>query len=71
MTINIRDASERKTRILEHLKPETWLGYNASGDLVKIRKKFEGKWYEREIDDPDITDKTVVKWVKYKGYVRV
>ena len=45
---------------------ETHLGYNASGDLIKMRKYTgRGGKYERDIFDEDITDRTISKWVKY------
>ena len=49
--------------------PETWLGYNADGDLVKVRKyTIEGDIFVRVIEDPDVIDKTVSRWVKYRKW---
>jgi len=55
----------------KRLSPEVRLGYNASGDLVEIRKVINGVTYKREVDDPDVTDKTVSKWVTYGAWKEV
>jgi len=47
---------------------EVRLGYNADGELVEIRKIVGDTTYSRQIEDPDINDTTVDKWVKYKGW---
>lgn len=57
----------RKTRMPD----ETLLGYNAVNNLIRIRKDINGKTYERVIDDPNVTDKVVSRWVKYIGWVEV
>lgn len=43
---------------------EVWLGYNADDELVKIRKKIDGRWYERTVQFAGVTDLTPVKWDK-------
>ena len=43
----------------------TSLGYNAADDLVSIKKIIDGVTYLREIDDPNVVDKTVDRWVEY------
>ena len=49
--------------------PETWLGYNADDDLVKMKKyTIEGGIFIRVIEDPDVTDKVVSRWVKYRKW---
>ncbi|MCD6163469.1 MAG: hypothetical protein J7K40_13795 [candidate division Zixibacteria bacterium] len=50
---------------------ECHLGYNVAGDLVRIRRKSAGEWYERLIDDPDVADKVVAKWVEYNAWEKM
>lgn len=47
------------------LKPKTELGYNASDDLIQIKKTVDGTEYLRIITDPDVTDQKVDRWVNY------
>ena len=47
----------------------TSLGYNAADDLVSIKKIIDGVTYLREIDDPDVLDTTVDRWVEYGEWV--
>ena len=49
----------------QRLTPATQLGYNAADDLVSIKKIISGMEYRRDIDDPDVADKTVDRWVEY------
>ena len=49
----------------QKLGPKVLLGYNAGGDLLRIRKEVGGVTYERIITDPDVVDTTVDKWVEY------
>ena len=51
--------------------PEVHLGYNAADDLVEIRKVIDDVPMKRGIDDPDVTDTTVDKWVQYKEWKEV
>lgn len=53
------------------LTPQIKLGYNASGDLIKIRKVINNKTYERTITDPDISDNVVDRWVTYGEYSEI
>jgi hypothetical protein len=49
--------------------PETHLGYNTDGDLVKMKKyTIKGGIFIRVIEDPDVTDKVVTRWVKYRKW---
>lgn len=52
----------------QKLTPEVHLGHNAGGDLVEMRKFIGGVTYTRLIDDPDVADKTVSKWVEYGAW---
>lgn len=73
-------TSEREEKYLEQVidkisdlkssgifKPTVWLGYNANGDLVLIRKYYNGKWYRRSVVLPGVTDFNVAYWEKYGG----
>jgi len=52
--------------------PETRIGYNAAGDIIKIKKfTSAGEMFERVIEDPDVSDRTVDKWVVYKKWQKV
>lgn len=43
--------------------PEVQLGYNAAGDLIKLRKKTaSGAIFEREILKKTVSDYEIVKW---------
>ena len=53
------------------LSNEVWLGYNVDGDLLEIMKNIGGIWFKRIIDDPDISDNIVSRWVKYLEYETV
>ena len=53
------------------LSPEVHLGYNAGDDLVKIRKFINGKTFDRDVDDPDIADKVVDRWIEYSEWSEV
>lgn len=53
------------------LTPQVKLGYNASDDLIKIRKVINNKTYERTVTDPDISDNVVDRWVTYGEYTEV
>ena len=49
--------------------PETHLGYNVDDELVEIKKySVAGGIFIRYIEDPDVTDKTVARWVKYRKW---
>jgi len=61
----------KEIKKLEHLRPETWIGLNAEGRIVKIRKYVQGEWWEREIDDPDVVNKNVVKWIKLSSWKKI
>ena len=50
------------------LSPAAYLGYNAADELVSIKKNINGTVYRRDIDDPDIADKVVTKWVEYGAW---
>lgn len=52
----------------QKLTPTVRLGYNTAGDLVEVRKTIDGVTHARLIDDPDVADKTVVKWVEYGAW---
>lgn len=47
------------------LSPPSSLGYNAADDLVAMRKVIDGVTINRSIDDPDVADKVVTKWVEF------
>jgi len=47
------------------LSPKTEIGFNAAGDLIKIKKTFLGISWLRVITDPDVADNAVNKWVEY------
>lgn len=51
--------------------PEVHLGYNADDDLVEIKKVIDGVTMTRSIDDPDVTDTDVDRWVRYKEWNEV
>lgn len=60
----------------QKLTPQLKLGYNAGGDLVEIRKfvvQDDGSTneYTRLIDDPDVADVVVDKWVTYGTWTEV
>jgi len=50
---------------------EVWLGYNADGDLVEIKKKVDGKWYSRPVRLDGVTDFEVATWDKFEGWSEV
>lgn len=52
----------------QKLKPKTSLGYNAAGDMVEIQKVIDGATHTRLIDDPDVADKTAIKWIEYGAW---
>lgn len=47
---------------------EVWLGYNANGDFVEIRRNVSGKWYKRAVKLAGVTDVVVVTWDKFEGW---
>lgn len=52
--------------------PETWIGYNATDDVVKIKKfTTAGDMFERAIEDPDVADNVVAKWLKIRKWQKV
>lgn len=51
--------------LLDILRPRVDLGYNAAGDLIRIKKHLLGITYERIITDPDIVDNVIDRWVEY------
>lgn len=50
------------------LSSYTGLGYNAADDLVAIKKVIDGVTYQRDIIDPDVADRTVVREVEYSEW---
>lgn len=50
---------------------EVWLGYNANGDLVEIRKQIDGTWYTRPVRLDGVTDFVVATWDKFEGWTEV
>lgn len=49
--------------------PEKRLGYNAAGDLVRIRMyTAKGAKFERLVSDPDVADVEVTREVTYSKY---
>lgn len=50
---------------------EVWLGYNANGDLVEIRKNVDGKWFKRAVKLAGVTDFTVATWDKFESWSEV
>lgn len=61
----------QKIRQLIARSPEIWLGYNADGDLVEIRKNVDGKWFKRSVKLVGVTDFTVDTWDKFEGWEEV
>ena len=65
--------SEKPDGVPEH-HPENWLspkvelGYNGADDMVTIRKSVDGVTRTRLVDDPDVTDKVVAKWIEYGAW---
>jgi len=60
-----------KGRVREFIihSPEVHLGYNASNQIVKIRKlTSDGEKFERQITDSNITDYDVDRWVIYSAW---
>lgn len=61
----------------QKLTPCLKLGYNATGDLVELRKiivQEDGSTtieYRRLIDDPDVAVVAVTKWVTYGTWAEV
>lgn len=60
----------------QKLTPQLKLGYNAADDLVELRKfvvQDDGstKEYNRLIDNPDVADVVVTKWVTYGTWTEV
>ncbi len=60
----------------QKLTPCVKLGYNAGDDLVEIRKiiaQDDGttKEYKRLIDDPNVADVIVTRWVTYDTWTEV
>jgi len=47
---------------------EVWLGYNADGDLVELRKKVDDKWFKRTVKLEGVTDFEVASWDKFEGW---
>lgn len=58
----------QKIRQLIARSPEVWLGYNADGDLVEIRKNVNGKWFKRAVKLAGVTDFEVATWDKLEGW---
>ena len=54
--------------VFKTLSPKTELGYNAAGDLIRIKKTFLGITWKRVITDPDVVDNVVNKWVEYSDW---
>lgn len=52
----------------QKLGPKVLLGYNANEDIVALRKVISGITYNRLIDDPDVADKSVVKWTEFSTW---
>lgn len=52
----------------QKLTPKTTLGYNASDELIQVKKLVDGTTYTRDITDPDITDYVVDREVIYGEY---
>ncbi|NIO74981.1 MAG: hypothetical protein GTN69_03625 [Armatimonadetes bacterium] len=50
---------------------EVWLGYNADGDLVEIRKNVAGTWFKRVVKLAGVTDFEVATWDKFEGWAPV
>jgi len=50
------------------LTPETHLGYNLADDLVSMKKVIDGVTYQRDITDPDVADRRVVREVEYSEW---
>jgi len=50
------------------LSPCTALGYNATDDLVEIRKVINGITHTRLIDNSEVDDKLVVRWTEYGAW---
>lgn len=49
--------------------PEVHIGYNASDEIIQIKKKTAaGATYVREIVDPDVTDYDVDRWQVFSRY---
>ena len=49
--------------------PEVHVGYNASDEIIQIKKKTaDGATYIREIVDPNVTDYTVTRWQVFSRY---
>jgi hypothetical protein len=60
----------------QKLTPCLKLGYNAADTLVELRKiiaQDDGttKEYKRLIDDPDVADTVVARWVIYETWAEV
>jgi hypothetical protein len=53
------------------LSPEVHLGYNVDDELVKIKKFINGKIFDRDVDDPDVVDKVVDRWVEYGEWYEI
>lgn len=52
--------------------PAVFIGYNAAGEIVQIKKKTAaGGTFVREIVDREITDYEIDRWVEYTRYRKV
>ena len=52
--------------------PEVHLGYNASNQIIVIRKlTSDGEKFERQITDSNISDYDIDRWVIYSAWGRV